>query len=58
VLPEDWRSYRPRRLRFLLFHCPGRLVQRGRRLLLRIARAHPGSEAFLRARQRLLAGVT
>jgi hypothetical protein len=50
ALPSEWRPLRPRRLRFLLFHRAGRLVQHGRQLFLRLARDHPGTEAFLRAR--------
>jgi hypothetical protein len=53
ALPEDWQPLRPRRLRFLLFHSAGRLVRHGRQLFLRIARAHPGTEALVRARERL-----
>jgi hypothetical protein len=53
ALPEEWRPLRPRRLRFLLFHHAGRLVQHGRRLLLRIALDHPGSEPLRNARDRL-----
>ena len=55
ALPDDWAPLRPRRLRFLLFHVAGRLVRHGRRLVLRIARAHPGSDALVRARARLFA---
>jgi hypothetical protein len=29
ALPEDWQPLRPRRLRFLLFHCAGRLRASG-----------------------------
>jgi len=58
ALPETWAAFRPRRLRFLLFHVAGRLVQHGRRLVLRVARTHPGSEALVRARERLLAPAT
>lgn len=53
ALPEDWQPLRPCRLRFLLFHSAGRLVRHGRQLFLRIARAHPGTEALLLARERL-----
>lgn len=53
ALPEDWQPLRPRRLRFLLFHAAGRLVQHGRQLFLRLASAHPGTAAFLKARERL-----
>lgn len=58
ALPETWATFRPRRLRFLLFHVAGRLVQHGRRLVLRVARAHPGSDALVRARERLFAPPT
>lgn len=58
ALPDDWAPLRPRRLRFLLFHVAGRLVRHGRRLVLRLARAHPGTEALVRARARLFAPAT
>ncbi len=58
ALPETWAAFRPRRLRFLLFHVAGRLVQHGRRLVVRIARAHPGSDALVRARARLFQPAT
>jgi hypothetical protein len=53
ALPASWSAFRPRRLRFLLFHLAGRLVRHGRRLVLRLARAHPGAEVLVLARQRL-----
>jgi hypothetical protein len=55
ALPAEWALLRPRRLRFLLFARAGRIVQHGRRLILRLARDHPGTAAFLAARP-LLAG--
>jgi hypothetical protein len=55
ALPQPWHSFRPRRLRFLLFQIAGRTLSHGRRLILRIARDHPGTEAFLRARAALFA---
>lgn len=55
ALPDDWAPLRPRRLRFLLFQVAGRLVRHGRRLVLRIARSHPGAAALVRARERLCA---
>jgi hypothetical protein len=58
ALPADWAPLRPRRLRFLLFHVAGRLVCHGRRLVLRIARSHPGTAALVRARERLFAPAT
>ena len=58
ALPETWAAFRPRRLRFLLFHVAGRLVRHGRRLVLRLARSHPGTEALVRARAQLFAPAT
>jgi len=58
ALPEAWQPLRPRRLRWLLFHCAGRLVAHGRRLILRLARCHPGAEALTQARTRLFAPAT
>jgi hypothetical protein len=55
ALPQVWSTHRPRRLRFLLLHLAGRLVQHGRRLILRIASDHPGAEELLRAREILFA---
>jgi hypothetical protein len=58
ALPDEWAALRPRRLRFLLFHVAGRLVRHGRRLVLQLARAHPGSATLVQARQRLFAPGT
>jgi hypothetical protein len=58
ALPEDWAPLRPRRLRFLLFQVAGRLARHGRRLVLRIARSHPGTTALVHARERLFAPAT
>ena len=55
TLPQDWITHRPQRLRFLLLHLAGRLVQHGRRLILKIAKNHPGAEALLGARKMLFA---
>jgi len=53
ALPLEWAPLRPRRLRFLLLQRAGRLLVHGRRLILRLARDHPGTAAFVAARQRL-----
>jgi hypothetical protein len=37
ALPAELLTARPKRLRFLFFHMPGRLVHHARRLLLRLA---------------------
>ncbi len=54
ALPAEWQLLRPRRLRFLLLQRAGRVLTHGRRLILRLARDHPGTAAFLAARSRLL----
>ncbi len=58
ALPEEWQPLRPRRLRWLLFHCAGHLVVHGRRLMLRVARGHPGAEILVQARSLLFAPAT
>jgi hypothetical protein len=37
ALPAEWLTARPKRLRFLIFNTPGRLVHHARRLVLRLA---------------------
>jgi hypothetical protein len=37
ALPPELLAARPKRLRFLIFHTPGRIVQHARRVLLRLA---------------------
>ncbi len=37
ALPAEWLTARPKRLRFLVFNTPGRLVQHARRVVLRVA---------------------
>ena len=37
ALPAELLTARPKRLRFLLFHTPGRLVHHARRTVLRLA---------------------
>lgn len=53
ALPAEWLPLRPRRLRFLLLHQAGRVLTHGRRLILQLAREHPGTHALLEARARL-----
>ena len=38
ALPPELLAARPKRLRFLIFHTPGKLVQHARQRLLRLAR--------------------
>jgi hypothetical protein len=42
ALPANLLTARPKRLRFLIFHTPGRLVHHARQLSLRLATAIEG----------------
>jgi hypothetical protein len=49
ALPAELLTARPKRLRFLIFHTPGRLVQHARQLRLRLATAIEGIAMCLEA---------
>ena len=55
VWGAPWSHKRLKALRFALISLPGRVVQRARRLIIRLARGHPAYPLLLRARQRILA---
>ena len=55
VLGGQWKSKRPKAVRFALIALPGRVVRHARRLIIRLARGHPSYGLLLRARQRILA---
>jgi hypothetical protein len=46
ALPAELLTARPKRLRFLLFHMPGRLVHHARRLILRVAAVGKWTAAY------------
>jgi hypothetical protein len=46
ALPPELLTARPKRLRFLIFNTPGRLVHHARRLLLRLAALAEGITAY------------
>jgi hypothetical protein len=46
ALPAELLAARPKRLRFLIFNTPGRLVHHARRLLLRLAALAEGLAAY------------
>jgi hypothetical protein len=46
ALPAELLMARPKRLRFLLFHMPGRLVHHARRLILRVAAVGKWTAAY------------
>ena len=53
ALPAELLTARPKRLRFLIFNTPGRLVHHARRLLLRLAAAAEGIGAYRQGLQLL-----
>jgi hypothetical protein len=55
ALPAELLTARPKRLRFLIFNTPGRLVRHARRLLLRLAAAAEGIAAYREGLQLLAA---
>jgi hypothetical protein len=57
ALPAELLTARPKRLRFLIFNTPGRLVRHARRLLLRLAAAAEGIAAYREGLQLLGAGT-
>jgi hypothetical protein len=57
ALPAELLTARPKRLRFLLFNTPGRLVHHARKLLLRLAAAAQWIVVYLEG-LRLLAVTT
>jgi hypothetical protein len=46
ALPPELLTARPKRLRFLIFNTPGRLVHPARRLILRVAALAKGIAAY------------
>lgn len=55
VLGGPWATRRLKTIRFSLISVPGRVVQHGRGLWLRISQAHPAFSLLLQGRQRLRA---
>ncbi len=56
-LDPEWRKKRLKAVRFALIAVPGRVVQRGRQLLVRLSQGHPSLNVLIHARQRILAGA-
>ena len=52
-LEGPWKSARPKTLRWGLFHAPGRLIRRGRQLVVRVIDGWPATDVLLRAYQRV-----
>jgi Transposase DDE domain group 1 len=54
VLGEGWVNRRMKGIRFWLINLPGRLLERGRRLYVRLTGGHPSNEILLEARRRMM----
>ncbi|MFQ6018043.1 MAG: IS1380 family transposase [Kiloniellaceae bacterium] len=55
VLGPAWVAKRMKAIRFALIALPGRVMRRSRRLIIRLARDHPGLDLLLAARRTILA---
>jgi hypothetical protein len=56
-LDPSWREKRLKAIRFALIAVPGRVIQRGRRLVVRLSQGHSSLKVLINARQRILAGA-
>jgi hypothetical protein len=54
VLGEGWVSKRLKAIRFALINLPGRIMERSRQLMVRLACGHPSNEILFDARKRIL----
>jgi hypothetical protein len=54
ALPADMQNAEPKTLRFRIFRLAGRVVQTGRRLVLKLAESLPGAPIVLNARRAIL----
>jgi hypothetical protein len=48
-LSGEWKNVRPKRLRWEIFHAPGRLVYAARQIVVRLLDGWPGADQLLRA---------
>jgi hypothetical protein len=53
ALGESWQSKRMKAVRFSLINLPGRVVNRSRRLIIRLAKNHPSLELLVEARKKI-----
>ncbi len=54
ILEERWVSRRVKAIRFWMINVPGRILDRSRKLVVRLVGGHPSYEIFLQARRRML----
>lgn len=50
---SKWESSRMKKVRFWLIHIPGRVILKGKELIVRITRGHPSFDLLLKARRRI-----
>ena len=54
VLQGSWAAKRMKAIRFSLINLPARVIERSRRLFIRLTKGHPSLEALLTARKRIM----
>ena len=54
VLGESWQPKRMKAIRFSLINLPGRVVNRSRRLIIRLTQNHPSLELLVEARKKIV----
>jgi quinol monooxygenase YgiN len=54
VLGDNWGSKRLKAIRYAIIHLAGRVLERGRQLIVRLAAGHPSKHLLLEARARIL----
>lgn len=54
VLGKDWVNRRMKAIRFRLINLPGRVLERGRQVFVRLAGGHPSNDILFEARRRML----
>jgi hypothetical protein len=54
ALGESWVNRRMKAIRFRLINLPGRVLERGRQLFVRLVGGHPSNDIFFEARRRML----
>lgn len=54
VLRGSWVAKRMKAIRFHLINLPGRIMEKSRQLLIRLAQDHPSFDVLLSARQRIM----
>ena len=53
ALGESWQPKRMKAVRFSLINLPGRVVNRSRRLIIRLTKNHPSLELLVEARKKI-----